>query len=494
MKIYTFKSMLMLSLGTFFISLQAQTSPNLEFAVHSGVQNPQGNGPVYTASVNFVKNVDNPSGTSYAIYHPDLKVDFALSNQQYSSAVIMGYNINNTSIPVFPKINYIGSPNNSDFTASGAPTGKGINVKTNNGVSLFYNTSVLGGKSTLGVYQMADLTINFNRPVDNPVLHIGAMGAFQDQMGMAGGFDFVDANVPVSFTRLSGNNANFSVTAISMKNSSAHPNDVGYESASGSVLIKGKGITYIKLRMSVRGDGGEASWKVGSGDLITMGISVLESDLAIINAIDNSSPHINDIVTLTIKAKNNGVSNNTGVVVSSLLPDGYLVINASAGSGSYDTNTGLWNIGVLNDNEEKVLVIHAKVKNVGSYTVNSSISGELRDPQEGNNTASITPMISGKGVCYNDPNINSVGTDSKFGITLLKRAGITGDNWPMIRKSAHMVLESDTKGFVITRMAKSDLNKIVVPVEGMMVYDTTDKCLKIYSDDLWSCFSTPTCP
>lgn len=98
-------------------------------------------------------------------------------------------------------------------------------------------------------------------------------------------------------------------------------------------------------------------------------------------------------------------------------------------------------------------------------------------------------------VCYENPNTTGVATDSKMGITLLKRAGADEvDNWPMVRKSAHLVLESNTKGFVVTRVTTAGLAGITAPQEGMMVYDTTAKCLKLYSDGVWSCFSTPTCP
>ncbi|KQT16767.1 hypothetical protein ASG31_10330 [Chryseobacterium sp. Leaf404] len=104
-------------------------------------------------------------------------------------------------------------------------------------------------------------------------------------------------------------------------------------------------------------------------------------------------------------------------------------------------------------------------------------------------------------VCYNDPSLAS-GVESKHGITLLKRAGTENGNWPMIRTSAHTVLESNTKGFVITRMTSdpaqtavaNHFNKIASPQEGMMVYDLFSKCLKIYADGVWSCFSTPACP
>lgn len=106
---------------------------------------------------------------------------------------------------------------------------------------------------------------------------------------------------------------------------------------------------------------------------------------------------------------------------------------------------------------------------------------------------SIAPSVNC--VCYNNGNFTSAGSDSKVGITSLKRAGATdSDNWPMVRKSAHLVLESNTKGFVITRMATAALGGITNPQEGMMIYDTNAKCLKIYSDGAWKCFSTPSCP
>lgn len=98
-------------------------------------------------------------------------------------------------------------------------------------------------------------------------------------------------------------------------------------------------------------------------------------------------------------------------------------------------------------------------------------------------------------ICFNPANTATPGLDTKVGVTLFNRAGSENtDNWPMTRKSGHLALESNTKGFVVTRIAKANLGNITMPQEGMMVYDTTDKCLKIYSDGGWGCFSTPTCP
>jgi hypothetical protein len=95
---------------------------------------------------------------------------------------------------------------------------------------------------------------------------------------------------------------------------------------------------------------------------------------------------------------------------------------------------------------------------------------------------------------------------SKVGITSLTRAGIqNADNWPAVRKGAWLVLEARTKGFVVNRMSfNASGNPVSIPpadfVEGMLVYDTTNKCLKMYTSQDngstfgWFCISTQTCP
>lgn len=99
-----------------------------------------------------------------------------------------------------------------------------------------------------------------------------------------------------------------------------------------------------------------------------------------------------------------------------------------------------------------------------------------------------------KCVCYNNANTGAAGVDTKFGITLLQKAGSNNNNWPMSRKSAHTVLESNTEGFVLNRLTTAQVTAITSPQEGMIVYDITAKCLKIYDGTAWNCFNTPTCP
>ena len=140
-------------------------------------------------------------------------------------------------------------------------------------------------------------------------------------------------------------------------------------------------------------------------------------------------------------------------------------------------------------------------------------------------TTYYAAFYDGLAICYSPTTAVSVGTTycyktaatdagntypSKHGITALGRAGTDSDNWPMVRQSAWTVLEAKTKGFVVNRVKFNASNQpvadngttlvITSPVEGMMVYDITNNCLKVYTSNnggstfAWHCMSTQACP
>lgn len=107
--------------------------------------------------------------------------------------------------------------------------------------------------------------------------------------------------------------------------------------------------------------------------------------------------------------------------------------------------------------------------------------------------------------CYKPSVTSGTTLSTSFGISSLGRAGINADNWPMVRKGAWTALESKTKGLVINRVAFDNTgNPVGISsanfVEGMMVYDTTNNCLKVYTTTDngttygWRCMATQTCP
>ena len=230
-----------------------------------------------------------------------------------------------------------------------------------------------------------------------------------------------------------------------------------------------------------------------------------DADLSVTKT-DNTAtytPGTNTVYTIIVK--NNGPFGVVNASVTDNVPAGITAANVSytavASAGSSTSVTGT-QTGAITD------LVSLPVNGTVTYTVTvaipASFTGNLvntvtvtppvnsTDPNMSNNTATDTNT---SGACYNPAYKPGTGPDTKLGITLLKRAGAgNADNWPMVRKSGHIALESNTKGFVVTRIAKADLGNITSPQEGMMVYDTTDKCLKIYADGAWSCFSNPACP
>jgi hypothetical protein len=110
--------------------------------------------------------------------------------------------------------------------------------------------------------------------------------------------------------------------------------------------------------------------------------------------------------------------------------------------------------------------------------------------------------------CYL-PALLGAGLDTKVGISSIKRNQDDEDNWPMVRKGAWLVLESPNKAFVPNRVRFDEDNNPVAAdgvtpvltnaVEGMMVYDVDNKCLRVAMLSAegtigWYCMNKAACP
>lgn len=161
--------------------------------------------------------------------------------------------------------------------------------------------------------------------------------------------------------------------------------------------------------------------------------------------------------------------------------------------GSKTSEGPLFPLELFNGNTFNTIPWNANGTN--TVTITQSIYGATRIQGRGYGQ-NIVPCA-----CYDLPNTTGTGTATQHGVTLLNRAGVNNGNWPMNRIGGHTALESNTKGFVVTRATTAQINAITTPVDGMMVYDTIAKCLKIYTVDTavpantgWTCFLTPACP
>ncbi len=232
-------------------------------------------------------------------------------------------------------------------------------------------------------------------------------------------------------------------------------------------------------------------------------------------------PGTNNIYTIVVK--NNGPFGVLGATVSDLVPAGIPAANVSytvpavtggATSGIVTSQTGAINDVVNIPSGGTITYTVTVAVPLGftgnlTNTVTVSLPADTIDPVSANNTATDTD--NGTSVCYKPAIIDATNTyPSKHGITSLGRAGAENSNWPMVRQSAWSVLEAKTKGFVINRVKFNASNQpvadngttlvITSPVEGMIVYDTTNNCLKVYTSNnggstfAWHCISAQTCP
>lgn len=90
-------------------------------------------------------------------------------------------------------------------------------------------------------------------------------------------------------------------------------------------------------------------------------------------------------------------------------------------------------------------------------------------------------------ICYYPKVVGNNGdiknSNGYMAISSLNRAN---DDWVSDRGNAFVVLESFNKGLVVTRLTTAEINSLK-PVEGMIVYDSTVNCLKIYNGNTWGC-------
>jgi uncharacterized repeat protein (TIGR01451 family) len=92
-------------------------------------------------------------------------------------------------------------------------------------------------------------------------------------------------------------------------------------------------------------------------------INTPQADLELTKVVDNATPNVTDDVTFTITVTNRGPDNATSVTVADALPAGLAYVSHSG--GTYDSGTGLWDIGNLDVGGSASLQITATVTNSG---------------------------------------------------------------------------------------------------------------------------------
>jgi uncharacterized repeat protein (TIGR01451 family) len=96
-------------------------------------------------------------------------------------------------------------------------------------------------------------------------------------------------------------------------------------------------------------------------------LKVNGSDLALSNGEDNISPSVGATVTFTITLTNNGPLDDTGIIVTDIVPAGLTYLSSVADQGTYNAATGIWNIGSVANGATATLTLKVTV-NTGTAT------------------------------------------------------------------------------------------------------------------------------
>ena len=106
----------------------------------------------------------------------------------------------------------------------------------------------------------------------------------------------------------------------------------------------------------------------GAKDNVTINVKDLDKvDIKVTKSVNTTTPYLGDLVVYTITISNIGNATATGVVVYENLIDGLRFVSDD-GNGQYDFNYGIWNIGVLEPGETRVLNIVVQVTKLGEIT------------------------------------------------------------------------------------------------------------------------------
>ena len=119
---------------------------------------------------------------------------------------------------------------------------------------------------------------------------------------------------------------------------------------------------------------------LSGGDLDFRDDSIDNADLRLTKTVNNASPAVGLNVIFDLTVTNDGPQNATGVEVTDLLPSGYTYVSDNSG-GNYNSGTGVWNVGTLNNGNSSTLQITATVNGSGIFFNSAEVTAsDLNDP------------------------------------------------------------------------------------------------------------------
>jgi parallel beta-helix repeat protein len=314
---------------------------DLEFS--SGSYSTTITGPSLTAGP--ANLLENTTGTTFIPFTPNISVNVSISNPQYTNGLQLGTTTGTTGSPILNRLNFYGGGTDGLFTSNpNGPIGTGVSVANNYAFEFFAFVDPLIGQPKNARYYYGDITVTFNRPVSDPVLHMTGMGGNSSQTntvtdvfgnvissttvthGHSSEFELITPGItPV---RLSGSNL-LTVTGNQINNSAATITaSCSTGAACGSVKFPGTNITSLTFKVYVRGDAGTAEW--AGGDVFLFGATSIAKPVTVSGTVFNDSDGLTDNLI-------DGTGDNAGGLFANLVDTNGKVVasTAVAANGTY---------------------------------------------------------------------------------------------------------------------------------------------------------------
>ena len=112
----------------------------------------------------------------------------------------------------------------------------------------------------------------------------------------------------------------------------------------------------------------------------------LDFQSKLIKEVDNYMPLMDEEVEFTLTVYNAGPQDATGVVIQDILPFGLSYVSDS---GGYNSGTGIWTIGNLNNGETVTRTLRPTVNPTGNHYDEAIVSGNELDADLSNNISEI---------------------------------------------------------------------------------------------------------
>ncbi|MFN0015627.1 MAG: DUF11 domain-containing protein, partial [Saprospiraceae bacterium] len=186
-----------------------------------------------------------------------------------------------------------------------------------------------------------------------------------------------------------------------------------------TVLATGSYANYAQVTASGQNDPdstpNDNSTNQDDDDTVTP-VPVAVADLSLTKTVDNNTPNVGSNVVFTISVTNGGPSAASGVTVKDLLPAGLAYVSDNSG-GNYNSVSGIWTVGTINNGASASILITATVTTSGNKTNYAQVqaSGQTDpDSTPGNSSTSEDDddevTLCGRSVmCNNLPNVDMEG-------------------------------------------------------------------------------------